>query len=95
MVTNMLAALDIEMVKKIAIGLAVVFVLVALLVAKVVKSVTTKAITILILGALVVGVISQRQSLTSCKDQVVAGNKSTCSFFGYKVKLPGVPNIPG
>ncbi len=88
----MLAALDYALVRNIAIGLAVVLVLLALLVAKVVQSVTTKAITILILGALVFAVFTQRQSLTTCKKEYVAHQRATCAFFGYKVKLPGLTN---
>ncbi len=88
----MLAALDYALVRNIAIGLAVVLVLLALLVAKVVRSVTTKAITILILGALILAVFTQRQSLTKCEKNYVAQSRvgATCQFFGYKVQLPAL-----
>lgn len=88
----MLAALPIGTVKNIAIGIAIVLVLIALLVAKVVRSVTTKALTILIIGALVFAVFTQRQSLTTCKKEYVAHQKATCKFFGYKVELPVLPS---
>ena len=87
----MLAALDYETVKKVAIGIVVVLVLLALLVAKIVRTVTTKAITILLLGALVFGVFSQRQSLENCKKEYVAQHGGHCKFFGYKVELPTLP----
>lgn len=87
----MLAALNYATVKMVAIGIAIALVLLALLVAKVVRSVTTKAISILLIGALVFAVFTQRQSLETCKKQYVAHQKAQCKFFGYKVELPALP----
>ena len=73
----------------IALGLIVLMVLAAWLV----KTVTTKLITVLILGGLAFGVWTQRSSLQDCarkvKDRGALGDTTdtTCSFLGSDIKV--------
>jgi uncharacterized membrane protein len=88
-----LLALTLEAAQNIAIGVILVLILIAFLVAKHVGSVAVKAITILVLGGVVLGVWTQRQSLADCGDEVQANYRSgdfsttQCSFFGAEVDV--------
>jgi hypothetical protein len=90
-------ALTLESAKTLAIVIAAGLVVLALLVFKVIKEVTTKAILLLVIGGLILGMWSQRTQLNDCGKSVAekakAGDLSdtTCSFFGFdaKVKVPG------
>ena len=93
----MLLALTLETAKNIAIVVILGLIVIAFLVAKYVGSVAVKAITILVLGGVVLGVWTQRQSLIDCGEEVQQKYRSgdfsatQCSFFGAEVDI----NLPG
>lgn len=83
-------ALTLSNAKNIAIIVVGVLVVVAIIIAKLVASVTKKAILLLILGGLALGVFYQRQALQSCADKVKAGisvGGATCTFFGTDIHI--------
>jgi uncharacterized membrane protein YqjE len=92
-----LLALTVDTAKNIAIAVAVGLIVIAFFVARFVRSVVTKAIAILLLGGAVLGVWTQRESLSDCAAEVKAKNlagdfsATQCSFFGadVDVSLPG------
>ena len=89
-------ALSLSTAKNIAIIVVGVLLVAAIITAKLVASVTKKAIALLVLGALALGVWTQRQSLQSCADKVksdAASGEVSCTFFGtdIHVKAP----VPG
>ena len=89
--------MTVESAKMIAILALIALLALGYVVTKFVKAVTTKAILLLVVGGLILGVWTQRGNLSDCagriKDRVAAGDRSktTCSFFGWdaKVDLPG------
>jgi hypothetical protein len=93
--TASLLALTTDSVKSVAIVGVLVLVAFAIISAMVVKAIVTKLLSLLICGALSLGMFSQRSSITTCADQVKAGafsangnRKTECTFFGIKVKVP-------
>ena len=94
-----MTALTIDSAKNIGIAVAVALVALMFVMAVVIKNVTTKLITVLLVGGLAFGVWTQRTSLQSCADKVKArgllGDTSdvTCSFLGsdINVSVPGAP----
>jgi hypothetical protein len=90
-------ALTLSSAKNIAILIVGALIVAAIISAKLVASVTKKAIILLVFAALALGVFTQRQSLQSCADKVKAGvsanGEATCTFFGtdvhIKAPLPG------
>ena len=85
-----MVALTYGSAKGIALIIIVVLVAFALLTAKIASSFSHKALTLLIFGALVFGVWTQRQSLQSCADdvrEIPGGRVATCSFFGEEIKI--------
>ncbi|HEY5874860.1 MAG TPA: hypothetical protein VIT64_06145 [Ilumatobacteraceae bacterium] len=93
----MLLALTLDAAKNIAIVVILALIVIAFLVAKFVSSVAVKAITILVLGGVVLGVWTQRQSLIDCGNEVQEKYRSgdfsatQCSFFGAEVDI----TVPG
>jgi hypothetical protein len=81
------------------IGIAVAVGLVALMVvsALVIKNVTAKIITIVLIGGLAFGVWTQRSALQDCAENVkargVLGDTGdvTCTFLGYDINIPPAP----
>ena len=94
-----MTALTVDSAKNIGIAVAVALVALMLVMAVVIKNVTTKLITILLVGGLAFGVWTQRSSLQDCADKVKARGllgvttDVTCSFLGsdVKVSVPGAP----
>ncbi|MCU1401065.1 MAG: hypothetical protein JWN62_4174 [Acidimicrobiales bacterium] len=86
-------ALTYDTAKTIAIALVAIFVILAVISAKVAAGVTKKVLGVLILVALSVGVWSQRQALQTCAAKVRAGGTQTCKFFGAEVPISSP--IPG
>ena len=92
-------SMTVESAKNIAIGVAGVLVIIMLLMAWLVKNVTTKLLSVLIFAGLAFGVWTQRTSLQDCATKVKAraalGDTSdvTCTFLGsdIKVSAPGIP----
>jgi len=94
-----MSALTVESAKNIGIVVAAVLVALMLAMAWLIKNVTAKVITVLVVGGLAFGVWTQRASLQDCADKVEArvavGDFSdvTCTFLGtdIKVSAPGSP----
>ncbi len=88
-----MTALTLESAKNIAIAVAVALVALMLVMAVVIKNVTGKLISVVIIGGLAFGVWTQRSSLQSCADKVRAriavGDASdvTCSFIGSDINI--------
>ncbi len=83
-------ALTLSNAKNIAIIVVGILLLLAIISAKVVTSVTKKAILLLVLGALALGVFYQRQALQSCADKVkdgITNGEATCTFFGTDIHI--------
>lgn len=92
-----MTAMTLESAKNIGIAVAVGLVALMLLMAFVIKNITAKLITVVILGGLAFGVWTQRSSLQDCADRVkdrgvaVTSSDVTCSFLGSDVKV----SVPG
>jgi hypothetical protein len=88
-----MTAMTVDSAKNIGIAVAVGLVALMLVMAVVIKNITTKLVTIVILGGLVFGVWTQRSSLQECADKVKArgllGDTTdvTCSFLGSDVNV--------
>ena len=88
-----MTALTLESAKNIGIAVAVALVALMLVMAFVIKNVTAKLLSVLIIGGLVFGVWTQRSSLQNCADKlrarVAAGDASdvTCSFIGSDINV--------
>ncbi len=84
-------ALTLSSAKNIAILIVGVLIVAAIISAKLVASVTKKAILLLVFAALALGVFTQRQALQSCADKVKSGvsssTEATCNFFGTDVHI--------
>ena len=93
----MLLALTVDTAMNIMVGLILVLIVAAFLVAKYVSSVAAKAIIILVIGGMILGIWTQRKALGDCASEVQAkvragdGSSTQCSFFGttVDVDLPG------
>ncbi|MEP7115603.1 MAG: hypothetical protein ABI862_20225 [Ilumatobacteraceae bacterium] len=89
-----MTAMTVDSAKNIGIAVAVGLVALMLLVAVVIKNITAKLITMLIVGGLAFGVWTQRSSLQDCADKVKArglqGDTTdvTCSFLGSEINVP-------
>ncbi|HEY0520097.1 MAG TPA: hypothetical protein VGC84_11445 [Ilumatobacteraceae bacterium] len=86
--------MTLESAKNIGIAVAVGLVALMFVMAIIIKNVTTKLLSILIVGGLAFGVWTQRSSLQDCADRVKArglavGSEVTCSFLGSNIKVPG------
>jgi uncharacterized membrane protein YqjE len=90
-----MTAMTYETAKSIGIAVAVALVALMLVVAFVIKNVTAKLITVLIVGGLAFGVWTQRSSLQDCagkvRDRAALGDTSdvTCSFIGSDIDITG------
>ena len=89
-------ALTLQSAKNIAIAIVVGLILVSLIVARVMASVTKRIIVVVVLVALAVLVWTQRQSLETCADKVRVGSgEATCTFFGSNVTINApLPDAP-
>jgi cobalamin biosynthesis protein CobD/CbiB len=91
--------MTVESAKNIGIVVALGLVILMVLVAWLIKSVTTKLIFVLIFAGLAFGVWTQRSSLESCaqkvKDRGVVGDTTPvkCSFLGSDINVPA-PTVP-
>jgi hypothetical protein len=94
-----MTAMTVESAKNIGIAVAVGLVALMLVMAFVIKNVTAKLISVVIIGGLAFGVWTQRSSLQDCADKVrapqgpVGDTSAVCSFLGsdIKVSVPGAP----
>ena len=88
-----MTALTLESAKNIGIAVAVALVALMLVMVFVIKNVTGKLISVVLIGGLAFGVWTQRASLQNCADKVrarvAAGDKSdvTCSFIGSDINI--------
>ena len=87
-------SMTVESAKNIAIGVAAGFVVIMVLMAWLVKNVTTKLISVLLFAGLAFGVWTQRTSLEDCASKVKAraevGDTTdvSCTFLGSDIKVP-------
>jgi hypothetical protein len=97
-----MTSMTVESGKNIGIGVALGLVVLMVLAAWLVKSVTTKLISVLIIAGLAFGVWTQRSSLQDCATKVkaraatVGGTTDvTCTFLGTNIKVPvPTPSVP-
>jgi hypothetical protein len=86
-------ALTVDSAKNIAIAVAVALVALMIVMAWVIKNVTAKIISVVLVGGMAFGVWTQRTSLQDCADQVKArvsvGDRSdlTCTFLGSDITV--------
>lgn len=89
-----MSSLSVDSAKNLAIGAVVVFLVMALASAWVVKHAVTKMITMVLMAGLALGAWTQRSNLEQCVDRaaqavdVGAAGSVTCTFFGTEVELP-------
>ncbi len=94
-----MTALTLDSAKNIGIVVVLALIVVMVAMALLIKSVTTKVISVLIFGGLAFGVWTQRSSLEDCakkvKDRGLLGDttETTCSFLGSDVNVPA-PGAP-
>ena len=82
-------ALTTDNVKSYAIIAILAFIGIAIVAAMVVKAIVTKLLTMAICALLSLGMISQRSTVSKCvEDWKKDHQKTECSFFGVKVKIP-------
>lgn len=90
-------AMTVDTAKNIGIAAAVALVALMLAMAWVIKNVTAKIITVVIVGGLAFGIWTQRSSLQDCaakvKERAALGDTSdvTCSFLGSDINVPTTP----
>lgn len=91
-----MTALSLETAKNIGIIVAAGLLVLTLAAAWTIKNITTKLVTVIVLGVLCIGVWTQRSNLQDCstkaKERVTAGDTRpiTCTFFGSEVNVgPG------
>jgi hypothetical protein len=91
-----MAAMTLDSAKNIGIAVAVGLIALMFAMAIVIKNITTKLISILLIGGLAFGVWTQRSSLQDCADRVkerglaVGSADVTCTSLGSDVKIsPG------
>ncbi len=83
-------ALTYASAKNIAIIIVVALVVIAVLLAKIMTSVSRKALSLLICAGLALGVWTQRQSLQNCAAnvrEIPGGRIATCTFFGSDISI--------
>jgi hypothetical protein len=82
-------AVTTDNVKSYAIMAILAFIGIAIVAAIVVKAIVTKLLTMAICALLSLGLISQRSTVSKCvEDWKKDHQKTECSFFGVKVKIP-------
>ncbi|HEY7628190.1 MAG TPA: hypothetical protein VH761_14035 [Ilumatobacteraceae bacterium] len=90
-----MTALTVDSAKNLGIVVAAVLVALMLVMAWLVKNVTAKIISVVVIGGLAFGVWTQRTSLQDCakrvRDRVAVGNTEdvTCRFLGTDIKVNG------
>jgi len=92
-------SMTVDSAKDIGIAVAVFLVVLMVVMFMLIKNVTTKLLSVLIVGGLALGVWTQRSSLEDCASKVKAraalGDTSdvTCTFLGTDIKV-SVPSAP-
>lgn len=91
-------AVDAETLKTVAIVAIVALVVIGLVVMKVVHSIVSRVLALVVTIALAGALWTQRSALDECVDDVKAAAADssgvTCSFFGIAVDLPDLPDLP-
>lgn len=86
-------AIDLESAKKLALGLIVLFAVLSVVSAVIIKNITTKIISIVLMVGLALGVWTQRTNLQDCADTareraaVGVTTGLSCTFFGTDVTI--------
>ena len=92
-----MTAMTLESAKNIGIAVAVGLVALMVVLALVIKNVTAKIISIVLIGGLAFGVWTQRSALQDCADKVktrgILGDTTdvTCTFLGSDINVPPAP----
>ena len=83
-------ALSLESAKDLAIGAVVVFVVMAVISAWVIKHTVTKLLAVVLTAGLALGAWTQRSNLQSCAERAVvaASSSVSCTFFGTTIDVP-------
>ncbi|HSB87708.1 MAG TPA: hypothetical protein VLD86_15460 [Ilumatobacteraceae bacterium] len=90
-----MTALTVESAKNLGIVVAAVLIALMLAMAWLVKNVTAKIISVVLIGGLAFGVWTQRTSLQDCanrvRERVAVGDTTdvTCTFLGTDIKVSG------
>lgn len=88
-----MTALTVDAAKNLGIAVAAILVALMLAMAWLVKNVTAKIISIVVIGGLAFGVWTQRSSLQDCakqvRERVAVGDTTdvTCTFLGTEIKV--------
>lgn len=94
---TLLVEINTDLVKNLTLGAVGVFAVLALVVMKVVSSIVSKAILLVLLVALGIAAFTQRASINDCARRIEAvyqagsppaGTKAECTFLGRKIKVP-------
>lgn len=91
-----LVALTLDSAKQIGVALVIGFVVLSIVAATVIKNITTKIITTLLLAGFALGVWTQRANVQDCAADVRANaavgdtTVTTCRFFGTDIDVPDV-----
>ncbi len=82
-------ALTVDTAKNIAILVLAAVLVAGVLAVKITKTVTQKAVAVVIVLCIGLGVWTQRTNVTDCAEQVRSGQESstTCTFFGQEVTV--------
>ena len=87
-----MSSLSVDSAKNLAVGAVVVFLVMALASAWVVKHAVAKLISVVLMAGLALGAWTQRTNLENCVDRaqpaLEVGADVTCTFFGTEVQLP-------
>lgn len=95
--TGALAALDVDTIKTLALGVSGGSLLIALVLMKLISSIVGKIVSLVVFAGIAIGGFSQRQSITDCADKVrdqvsasaaASGRiETTCKFFGRDISI--------
>lgn len=85
-------ALDVQAASNLGVVLVVALVTLSVVMAVVVKNITVKLITTLLMLGLALGVWTQRSELRDCATRIESGgfDTTTCTFFGSQIEIPGL-----
>ena len=92
----LLAAVDVELIKNVALGVSGGSLVIGLILMKVISSIVGKIVSLVLMVAIALGGWSQRTSIVDCADKVTAQATAgttvdaQCTFFGQNitVKVP-------
>lgn len=96
MLSAVVMAISVEGAKNLAIVITIALVVMSIVSAMVIKNITTKIVTVVVMAGFALGVWTQRSELQDCaqrvkdKAQVNDTSPTSCTFFGVGVDVPKV-----